>query len=134
MTGARIVSEENVTVFGSSWPMSKAGSGPPLLYLHGQIEMSPWSPFLDLLVDGATVYRPDHPGFGASSDDPRLDSIHDLAFAYLDLLNRPFTERRRPVLDQGARSGAPEPPARWPSSQDTRSAVTSARLTSLKTS
>ena len=33
------------------------------------------------------MIRPDHPGFGWSDEDTRIDSVHDLAFFYLDLLN-----------------------------------------------
>ena len=33
------------------------------------------------------MIRPDHPGYGWSDEDSRIDSVHDLAFFYLDLLD-----------------------------------------------
>ena len=41
------------------------------------------------------VIRPDHPGFGLSDEDGRIDSVHDLAFFYLDLLDAFGIERVR---------------------------------------
>ncbi|MGH9046997.1 MAG: hypothetical protein ACRDVW_06750 [Acidimicrobiales bacterium] len=41
--------------------------------------MGPWPPFLDLVGQGSTVNRPDHPGFAMSGNDPRVDSLDDLA-------------------------------------------------------
>lgn len=46
-----------------------------------------WTPVLASLAERYTVYRPDHPGFNLSEDRPEIDSIHDLAFFYLDVLD-----------------------------------------------
>ncbi len=42
---------------------------------------------LSRLAADFTVYRPDHPGFNRSDDDPSADCVLDLAFCYLDLLD-----------------------------------------------
>lgn len=60
------------------------GSGPPLLFLHG-ISGLQWSPFLDALAQDHTVIAPRHPGFGDGSQE-ELDTVHDLVYAYLDLV------------------------------------------------
>ena len=78
--------EERVAVRGTDVRILRAGAGPPVLYLHGSADGGGWLPILDSLAQTCTVYRPDHPGFGYSDDDDRIDSIHDLAFFYLDLL------------------------------------------------
>jgi pimeloyl-ACP methyl ester carboxylesterase len=63
------------------------GSGPPLLYLHGGAGPQPDAPFLDLLSRHFHVLAPSHPGFGHSSLPDAFDSVDDLAFFYLDLLD-----------------------------------------------
>jgi pimeloyl-ACP methyl ester carboxylesterase len=79
--------EERVAVRGTEVRILRAGAGPAVLYLHGSGDSGGWLPILDSLAQTHTVYRPDHPGFGHSDDDDRIDSIHDLAFFYLDLLS-----------------------------------------------
>ncbi|MEX1023402.1 MAG: alpha/beta hydrolase [Dehalococcoidia bacterium] len=61
------------------------GSGPPLVFLHG-ISGLQWSPFMDALARDHTVIAPRHPGFGDASQE-ELDTVHDLVYAYLDLLD-----------------------------------------------
>ncbi len=61
------------------------GSGPPVLFLHG-ISGLQWSPFLDALAKDHRVVAPRHPGFGDKSQE-ELDTVHDLVYAYLDLLD-----------------------------------------------
>jgi pimeloyl-ACP methyl ester carboxylesterase len=65
-----------------------AGAGAPLLYLHGEDDPGGWEPVLGLLARDFTVLRPDHPGFNRSDDDPAVDSVLDMAFSYLDLLDQ----------------------------------------------
>jgi pimeloyl-ACP methyl ester carboxylesterase len=47
----------------------------------------------DALAKSHVVIRLDHPGFGWSGEDTRIDSVHDLAFFYLDLLAELGIER-----------------------------------------
>jgi pimeloyl-ACP methyl ester carboxylesterase len=58
-----------------------AGSGPPLVYLHGPWGLGPDRAFVARLAGGNTVYAPKHPG--TSRGDP--DSVHALE-GWLDLM------------------------------------------------
>src|SRR6266545_2288654 len=72
--------ERDVTVRGTRVRMQAAGSGDPLLYLHGSGDLGLWMPALTELAKTHRVYRPDHPGFSGSDDRDSIDSVHDLAF------------------------------------------------------
>ena len=47
--------------------VTRAGKGPPLLYLHGAVGQKGWAPFLDLLAQRFTVYAPVMPGYGSAT-------------------------------------------------------------------
>ena len=79
--------EWDLTVRGTRIRMLSAGSGDPLLYLHGSGDLGMWTPALSGLAETHRVYRPDHPGYSGSADRDGIDSVHDLAFFYLDLLD-----------------------------------------------
>jgi pimeloyl-ACP methyl ester carboxylesterase len=79
--------EWDVTVRGTRVRMLAAGSGAPLLYLHGAADLGLWAPALSALAGLYRVWRPDHPGFSGSEDRNSIDSVHELAFFYLDLLD-----------------------------------------------
>jgi pimeloyl-ACP methyl ester carboxylesterase len=79
--------EWDLTVRGTRVRMQAAGSGDPLLYLHGSGDLGLWTPALAALAETHRVYRPDHPGFGGSADRDAIDTMHDMAFFYLDLLD-----------------------------------------------
>lgn len=81
------VEERDVDVRGTRIRLLTCGAGPPLLYLHGAGDLGAWPDALTGLAERCTVYRPDHPGFSGSDDRAGIDSIHDLAFFYLDLLD-----------------------------------------------
>jgi pimeloyl-ACP methyl ester carboxylesterase len=66
--------------------IDKAG-GRPLLFLHPGIGLDPNAPVLDRLAERARVIAPSHPGFGGSEQPPSFNSIDDLAYFYLDLLD-----------------------------------------------
>lgn len=80
--------ERMIDVRGRRVRLAQAGRGEPLVYLHGSGDLGDWTPALELLARDFTVYRPDHPGFGRSDDDPSVDSVLDMAFSYLDLFDR----------------------------------------------
>lgn len=82
-----LTSERAVDVRGCRVRVAQAGQGQPLVYLHGAGDLGDWSEALSLLARDFTVYRPDHPGFNESDDNPSVDSVLDMAFAYLDLLD-----------------------------------------------
>jgi pimeloyl-ACP methyl ester carboxylesterase len=80
--------EHIIDVRGRRIRVAQAGQGAPLVYLHGAGDLGDWGPALSLLARDFTVYRPDHPGFNHSDDDPSVDTVLDMAFSYLDLLDR----------------------------------------------
>ncbi len=83
----RTHAEEIRQIAGARVQLLTGGAGPPLLYLHGAVGGGLWLPFHDLLARHFTVYAPAHPGFGKSEDPEWLQSVDDLVFYYLDLLD-----------------------------------------------
>ncbi len=63
------------------------GGGAPILVLHGAGGLQPQAPFLGLLAKHGRVIAPTHPGFGTSELPDWIDSVDDLAYLYLDLLD-----------------------------------------------
>jgi pimeloyl-ACP methyl ester carboxylesterase len=62
------------------------GTGAPLLFLHPGIGIDPNAPVLDRLASRARLIAPTHPGFGNSDQPPAFDSVDDLSYFYLDLM------------------------------------------------
>lgn len=77
-----------VEVQGISLEVVERGSGPTLLLLHGGRGLQPSAPFLDSLARHVRVIAPSHPGFGHSSLPESIDTIDDLAYFYLDLMEQ----------------------------------------------
>jgi pimeloyl-ACP methyl ester carboxylesterase len=67
---------------------SVAGAGPPLLFLHGGDYVAQNAPFLGRLARNWRVTAPRHPGFGHSERPDGFRTIHDLAYLYLDWIDR----------------------------------------------
>lgn len=65
----------------------RAGSGPTLLYLHGQDGLVFCRAQLDALAEEFTVVAPSHPGWGRSPRTGRFRTLDDVAYTYLDLLD-----------------------------------------------
>jgi pimeloyl-ACP methyl ester carboxylesterase len=65
-----------------------AGDGAPLLFLHGIDYFAQHKPFLDRLARRFRVIAPRHPGFGKSPRPAWMRSAADLAYLYLDLIDR----------------------------------------------
>ena len=65
-----------------------AGDGPPLLFLHGGDWVAQNRAFLERLSERWRVTAPRHPGFGASERPDGFRTVHDLAYLYLDWLDR----------------------------------------------
>jgi pimeloyl-ACP methyl ester carboxylesterase len=78
--------EERVSVAGLILQVYHGGQGPSLLVLHDCEVMTEWQPYHSALATRFTVLAPSHPGFGASEQSPRIESIDDLAYLYLDFL------------------------------------------------
>jgi len=79
--------EDLVEVRGARIRVLRAGSGDPLVYLHSLLGEVRWLPFFEILSRHFTVYVPEHPGFANSQGLERMDTVHDLAFHYADLLD-----------------------------------------------
>jgi pimeloyl-ACP methyl ester carboxylesterase len=78
--------EEHLDVNGIDTAVFTAGDGPPLVYFHGAGTVTGFDSLLPLAERNRLIV-PNHPGYGASADDPRIDDIHDYVRHYLDLLD-----------------------------------------------
>jgi pimeloyl-ACP methyl ester carboxylesterase len=78
--------EERLEVNGIDTAVFSAGSGAPVVFLHGGGTVTGFDSLLPIAA-GCRLVVPHHPGFGASADDPSIDSIHDYVLHYLDLLD-----------------------------------------------
>jgi pimeloyl-ACP methyl ester carboxylesterase len=65
---------------------AERGTGRPLLVLHGAGGPRPDAPFFELLAGYGRVIAPTHPGFANAPLPDWFESVDDLAYAYLDLL------------------------------------------------
>jgi pimeloyl-ACP methyl ester carboxylesterase len=65
----------------------RAGSGPPLLYLHGAGAGGRWLGFQQKLAERFDVIAPTHPGHAGAPSAEWIEHISDLAFHYLDLMD-----------------------------------------------
>ena len=79
---------ERIDVAGISVETEIAGTGPPLLFLHGSDYVAQNRPFLDRLAGRFRVVAPRHPGFGNTPRPAWFRSVNDIAYLYLDLLDR----------------------------------------------
>ncbi len=70
-----------------------AGSGRPLLYLHGIDGLNGWPSWLDGFTGAWRVVAPQQPGFGSSTGLDHLESFLDLSLFYLDLIEALGMER-----------------------------------------
>jgi pimeloyl-ACP methyl ester carboxylesterase len=77
--------ETTIDIGGQKLRLMEAGSGAPVLYLHGAGGLN-WYPLLEQLSAHWRVLAPEHPGFGRSSIPEWMAGIGDLAFFYLDFL------------------------------------------------
>jgi pimeloyl-ACP methyl ester carboxylesterase len=65
----------------------RQGTGPPLLLLHGGDGPQGQLPFFRKLTARFEVIAPIHPGFAGSPIPEHFDSLEDLVYLYLDLLD-----------------------------------------------
>jgi pimeloyl-ACP methyl ester carboxylesterase len=76
---------------GIAIELTGRGKGRPLVFLHpghpsGRLD--PKSQILGMLAEKAHVLAPTHPGFGSTPAPPELTTIDDLAYLYLDLMDK----------------------------------------------
>jgi pimeloyl-ACP methyl ester carboxylesterase len=74
-------------VRGVSVDVMEAGTGEPLVYLHGVGTIGGFDNLLPL-SEGRRLIVPIHPGFGASDDDPTIDSVLDYVVHYATLFDQ----------------------------------------------
>jgi pimeloyl-ACP methyl ester carboxylesterase len=79
---------ERIQIGEVSIELLTAGDGPPLLFLHGGDYFAQHREFFDKLARHWRVVVPRHPGFGSSERPDGFRTVHDLAYLYLDLLER----------------------------------------------
>lgn len=79
---------ERIDIAGIAIETEIAGTGRPLLFLHGGDYVAQNRPFLDRLAQRFRVIAPRHPGFGHTPRPAWFRTVHDIAYLYLDLLDR----------------------------------------------
>src|SRR4029077_15879818 len=79
---------ERIDVDGISIEALVAGEGRPLVFLHGIDYFADQIPFLHRLAKHFRVIAPRHPGFGATGPPPWMRAVGDIAYLYLDLVDR----------------------------------------------
>jgi pimeloyl-ACP methyl ester carboxylesterase len=80
--------QQQLEIDGCRINLRRGGAGAPLLYLHGASGAPVVLPFMERLAGSFNVLVPEHPGFGLSDEPEWLENIHDLAYFYLDFLDR----------------------------------------------
>ena len=80
--------ESLVELNGCKVRLRRAGKGPALLFLHGASGMPAILPCLHSLAQRFDVVVPEHPGYGQSGEPEWLENIHDMAYFYLDFLEK----------------------------------------------
>ena len=71
----------------------RSGTGLPALYLHSAGGAQAWNPLHQAIATHRTLFAPDHPGFGRSSDFTDITSVDDIVEHYLQVID---------LLDLGA--------------------------------
>ena len=64
------------------------GEGRPILFLHPAIGLNPRPEVLERLAALGQLFAPSHPGFGGSELPRHFNSVDDLSYFYLDLLEQ----------------------------------------------
>jgi len=80
--------EKELVVSNTTITYKRGGSGRKILFLHGAGGSDSCLSFCNSLSLNHDVILTDHPGFGKSETPEWLDNIHDMAFFYLDFLER----------------------------------------------
>jgi pimeloyl-ACP methyl ester carboxylesterase len=84
---ARSGSLEMIEVASRATQVRHGGQGPPFIYLHSALGETIWLPFLERWSKQFEVFAPAHPGFAKSEGLDQIDSIEDLAFHYVEMLD-----------------------------------------------
>lgn len=79
---------ETIALAGVEVELFEGGAGPPLLFLHSAQGFSPEQPYVGPLLQQRHLIAPSHPGFGMSGLPLWLDSVDDIAYLYLEFMDR----------------------------------------------
>jgi len=77
-----------IEIAGIRLELVRAGRGKPLLLLSGEEALELEPPFLELLAADRELIIPSPPGFGASERPDWVTNPDDIAYLYLELLDR----------------------------------------------
>ena len=78
---------ETINLPGGDITVTRTGSGPQLLLLHGGGGPVMSLPFIDELARHFEIIAPVHPGFAGTSVPDHFDGMADLVFFYLDVID-----------------------------------------------
>jgi pimeloyl-ACP methyl ester carboxylesterase len=88
-TGGRPLRRETLTIAGVDLELFQDGEGTPILFLHGGGPgFAPEHPYVAPLSARHRLIAPSHPGFGRSSLPDWIDTVDDIAYIHLELLDR----------------------------------------------
>jgi len=80
-----------IDAHGRQVHLLESGKGAPLLYLHGFADVHSvkegWLPFHQKLAENARLIAPAHPGCAQTDENKDIDTIEDVVFHYLEVLN-----------------------------------------------
>ncbi len=79
---------QHLDMRGFQLPYRRAGSGPTVLFLHGAGGSSGWTPWHAALAEQVDLISTEHPGWDGAETPDWLDHTTDLAFFYLDVMDR----------------------------------------------
>jgi pimeloyl-ACP methyl ester carboxylesterase len=88
-----VTSDRIVTKRGATVRVLVAGSGAPLVFLHGVSGFLRDNPFLDRLAARYRVYAPELPGYGESAGEELLEDMLDFALHGWDVVSALHLER-----------------------------------------
>ena len=87
---------ETIKIAGVELEMFDSGgpaAGTPILYLHAGRGFRPDDAYVGRIAERHRLIAPSHPGFGGSSLPLWLDAVDDIAYLYLELVERLGLER-----------------------------------------
>jgi pimeloyl-ACP methyl ester carboxylesterase len=79
--------QSTIEVNGLALDIDVRGSGKPVLFLHPEIGLDRAGPAIDLLAKSARVITPIHPAYSKQPVPLNFNTIDDIAYLYLDLLD-----------------------------------------------
>lgn len=85
------MTRRTITAGGKKVELAESGKGAPLLYLHGFADVHgaaiDFLPFHEMLARSRHVIAPAHPACAGSDEDEDIETIDDLVFRYLEVLD-----------------------------------------------